>query len=408
MKVYRSVSADLETETRQYVAACNKKQEEVTMKKNSTIISLLLAICLLISAAAFAEEAHTEPVAIKDPSNEPWYSLPDFETILDAEGKFPLKENGEKYKIGMSIPTLQEEAWQVQLDMIEKDAAARNYDAVVLVANNDADRQIQQLESLAAQKCDVIWVGAHDASVLGPVITQIAEMGIPVVAQTRLPINCPIAYCVNTDNTVLGNLTSDFVVNQLGITSGNFVFLKGDASQITDVPQLFAGELKYIQPYIDSGDINVVLEQNCTDWKAEEAMKHAESALALTDNNIDVFVCMNDGIASGVISVLEQKGLAGDVVVTGMDSEGAALRRVKEGTQSMTIYKDINEVVQELTNCCMAAVLNVKPHQLPNYNFDNGYGQIPVVSLGATVITKDNMEEVLKDTYIDLDAVLAE
>ena len=56
----------------------------------------------------------------------------------------------------------------------------------------------------------------------------------------------------------------------------------------------------------------------------------------------------------------------------------------------------------------MAAVLNVKPHQLPNYNFDNGYGQIPVVSLGATVITKDNMEEVLKDSYIDLDAVLAE
>ncbi len=28
-----------------------------------------------------------------------------------------------------------------------------------------------------------------------------------------------------------------------------------------------------IQQYVDSGDINIVLEQNCEDWKAEEAMK---------------------------------------------------------------------------------------------------------------------------------------
>ena len=130
----------------------------------------------------------------------------------------------------------------------------------------------------------------------------------------------------NTDNTVLGTLHSEYIVHTLGITSGNFVILKGDARQITDVPQIYAGMMTEIQPYVDSGDIKIVLEQNCTDWKAEEAMKHAESALTLTNNEVDVFVCMNDGIASGVIAVLEQKGLAGKVIVTGMDSEGAALR----------------------------------------------------------------------------------
>ena len=163
-----------------------------------------------------------------------------------------------------------------------------------------------------------------------------------------------------------------------------------------------------IQQYVDSGDINIVLEQNCEDWKAEEAMKHAESALTLADNDIDVFMCMNDSIASGVISVLEQKGLAGKVVVTGMDSEGAALKRVMEGTQSMTIYKDITQMVQELANSCLAAKLNVKPHIEPNYNTNNGYGNIPTISMGASVITKDNMAEVLEGSYIDLDEVLAE
>ena len=349
-----------------------------------------------------------DPVPITDPSKEAWANLPEFDSILQEDGKWPLKENGEKYKIGMSMPTVQEEVWQIQMTLIEEDAEKRGYEAVILVADNDADRQIQQLQSLAAQGVDAIWVGAHDASMLGPVLTEIAEMGIPVVSQTRLPVDCPVAYHCNTDNTLLGQLHSQYIVDTLGITSGNFVILKGDARQITDVPQIYAGMMTDIQQYVDSGDINIVLEQNCEDWKAEEAMKHAESALTLADNDIDVFMCMNDSIASGVISVLEQRGVAGKVVVTGMDSEGAALKRVMEGTQSMTIYKDITQMVQELANSCLAAKLNVKPHIEPNYNTNNGYGNIPTISMGASVITKDNMAEVLEGSYIDLDEVLAE
>lgn len=341
-----------------------------------------------------------------DESSATGGDLPAFETILQEDGKWPLKEDGSMYKIGMSIPTVQEEIWQLQQTLIEEDAAARGYEAVIQVANNDADKQIQQLQSLASQGVDGIWVGAHDASLLGPVITEISEMGIPVVSQTRLPVDCPIAYHLNTDNTVLGEIHSDYIVNQLEITSGNFVILKGDARQITDVPQMYNGMMTYIQPYVDSGDINIVLEQNCEDWKAEEAMKHAESALTLSNNDIDVFVCMNDGIASGVISVLEQKGLAGEVVVTGMDCEIAALKRVEAGTQWMTIYKDIPQMIRELANACLAAKLNVQPNLEPNYIMDNGYGDIPTISMGAELVTKDNMKDVLENSYIDLDEVL--
>lgn len=407
------------------------------MKKMTRILAMILVMCMLLMTGCSQESpedttpqgemeenvgnntadsgtddaeatSSNDPVPITDPSKEAWANLPEFDSILQEDGKWPLKENGEKYKIGMSMPTVQEEVWQIQMTLIEEDAEKRGYEAVILVADNDADRQIQQLQSLAAQGVDAIWVGAHDASMLGPVLTEIAEMGIPVVSQTRLPVDCPVAYHCNTDNTLLGQLHSQYIVDTLGITSGNFVILKGDARQITDVPQIYAGMMTDIQQYVDSGDINIVLEQNCEDRKAEEAMKHAESALTLADNDIDVFMCMNDSIASGVISVLEQKGLAGKVVVTGMDSEGAALKRVMEGTQSMTIYKDITQMVQELANSCLAAKLNVKPHIEPNYNTNNGYGNIPTISMGASVITKDNMAEVLEGSYIDLDEVLAE
>lgn len=348
-----------------------------------------------------------EPVVITNPENEDWYNLPEFDTILEADGTFPVKENGEKFVLGISLPTVQEEPWQLCYNLFEEYGTAMGVEVRLQVADNDADRQIQQLQSLAAQGVDAICIGAHDASVLGPVVTEIVEMGIPVVSNTRLPVDCPVTYHVNTNNETLGNCHSEYIVNTLGITSGNIVILKGDARQITDVPQIYNGMMRDIQQYIDSGDINVVLEQNCVDWKAEEAMKHAESALTLANNDIDAFICMNDGIASGVIAVLEQKGLAGQIVVTGMDCEGSALRRVAAGTQSMTIFKDQTELVEEWINSAMAAVMNVKPNIEPNCNINNGYGNVPTISLGATTVTKDNMEKLLEGTYIDLDAVLS-
>ncbi len=39
------------------------------------------------------------------------------------------------------------------------------------------------------------------------------------------------------------------------------MILKGDARQITDVPQIYAGMMTDIQQYVDSSDINIVLEQ---------------------------------------------------------------------------------------------------------------------------------------------------
>ncbi len=102
---------------------------------------------------------------------------------MQEDGKWPLKENGEKYKIGMSMPTVQEEVWQIQMTLIEEDAEKRGYEAVILVADNDADRQIQQLQSLAAQGVDAIWVGAHDASMLGPVLLKLLRWEFPLSAR---------------------------------------------------------------------------------------------------------------------------------------------------------------------------------------------------------------------------------
>lgn len=73
----------------------------------------------------------------------------------------------------------------------------------------------------------------------------------------------------------------------------------------------------------------------------------------------------NDGMAGGVVSVLEKKGLSGKVVVTGQEAELDALQRIAEGKQTMTVYKPIirlaNRAVEAAIKLANKATLDTSP-----------------------------------------------
>ena len=80
-------------------------------------------------------------------------------------------------------------------------------------------------------------------------------------------------------------------------------------------------------------------------------------------------VASNDGTAGGSISALETKNLAGKVLVTGQDAEKAALQRIAEGKQSMTIYKPITPLANGAVE---AAVKLYKKEKLDTVDFEAG------------------------------------
>src|SRR5947199_4073518 len=100
-------------------------------------------------------------------------------------------------------------------------------------------------------------------------------------------------------------------------------------------------QLEVLQPALDKGDIKIVAEQFINDWRNDLALNFAENALTSQNDNIKAFVVSNDGMAGGVVSALEKKGLAGKILVTGQDAQIDALQRIAEGKQTMTVYKPI-------------------------------------------------------------------
>ena len=164
-------------------------------------------------------------------------------------------------------------------------------------------------------------------------------------------------------------------------------------------------QLVVLQSAIDKKDIKIVADNFITDWRPDEALRMAENALTRNNDDIQAFVVSNDGMAGGVISALEKKGLAGKIIVTGQDAQLDALQRIAEGKQSMTVYKPI----APLANAALEAAIKLaKKEKLDTKPFMNDAlkKEIQAILLEVTTVDKANlMETVIKDGWAKFEDV---
>lgn len=300
-------------------------------------------------------------------------------------------------KIGISLPTQREERWVLDKESFEKKAAETGIEIALQIADNDAARQQSQCENLIAQEIDVLILAPHDGEAAKNIVEIAHEAGIPVISYDRLVLNAEVDLYVTFDQFRIGQLMGEYMAEHLD--KGNIVVLSGDPGDNTSVP-LKQGALSAIQDKIDSGDYKVVLEQECKDWQPSEALKHMEQALTAADNDIQGVIAPNDGTAGGVIQALASQGLAGTVIVTGQDSEVDAIKRIIEGTQSMTVFFDVRDLAGAAFDAAIKMANGEDPGATGSEN--NGKIDVPVLEFPPSQVTKDNYQALLIDSgYMD-------
>ena len=299
-------------------------------------------------------------------------------------------DSKDKIVIGYALKTLQEEFWQNATAELEKVAADHDVELIVQVANGDTSLQVSQIENLMTQGVDVLMISAVDATALTQVSEDARNQGIPLVHYDSDPTGVYADVYIGFDNFTQGVSIVE-VLSDMNV-DGNYVFLHGDKAGDTTAT-IVNGEKSVLQERIDSGAINIVAEQWCKDWKAEEAQAHMENALSANSNNIQAVVCMNDGIASGTINALQAQGLAGKVPVTGMDGELTAFQRIVKGTQTSTLFKPARE---RSIQAIETAIALAKGEKLTGYETINfGANDVIWVKSSGIVVTKDNIDEVV-------------
>jgi len=300
----------------------------------------------------------------------------------------------DKPEIGFCIDDLRVERWSRDRDYFV--AAATKLGAKVSVQSADASeaRQISQIENLISRGVDVIVIVPFNSKTLGNVVAEAHKAGIKVVSYDRLILDADVDAYISFDNEKVGELQAQGVFNAQ--PKGNY-FLLGGAPTDNNAKMLREGQLKILKPAIDRGDVKIVGQQWVPEWSAATALRITEDALTANNNKIDAIVASNDGTAGGAIQALAAQKMAGKVPVSGQDADLAAVKRVIAGTQTMTVYKPLKLIAGEAAKLAVDLAKGDKPSY--NAKYDNGKKQVDTVLLQPTLLTKSNVDVVIKDGF---------
>jgi D-xylose transport system substrate-binding protein len=156
-------------------------------------------------------------------------------------------ENGKR--ICVSWRHFQEERWRIDEAGIKSVLGPAGYTYVSADAQGDPQKQMTDVDSLLASKCDAAIILAQDSSAIMPAIAQAKAANVPVIAYD-VPVDSPDVTFVSFDNVAVGREMANAMVKVKD--SGNWALIEGDASMA--IINLFRqGQMEVIKPLIDKG-----------------------------------------------------------------------------------------------------------------------------------------------------------
>lgn len=380
------------------------------MKKT---LALILAACMSLSLVACGGGAGSNPgTSGSQPSGGSQSSGSQSTPGGDAASK----------TVGIAMPTQSLERWNRDGAYLDEQFKAAGYNTIVTYSDNKNEQQVNDIQNMLSQGVDLLIIAAIDGNGLNTVMNDAGASNIPVIAYDRLIMNDNVSYYVSFDNYTVGKLQGTYVKDTLDLDNAagpfNIEFTGGDPAD-NNAPFFFNGAMDTLKPYIDSGKLNVVSGQTefsvvgTEQWKTEAALNRAQNVLASyysDGTKLDAWLCSNDSTALGVTQAVTSDYAGGNsVIITGQDGDVANLRNIKDGVQSMTVYKAVaNEAVVTLD--LAKAILDGKTADASlisasSWGLDCAFdtesyettpgNKCPSFLLVPDVVTADNMEEKL-------------
>jgi D-xylose transport system substrate-binding protein len=310
--------------------------------------------------------------------------------------------------IGLSFSDFTLERWVREAEEMTELARSAGAEVIVQEANHDPKVQNDQIENMVLQGADVILIVAEDGAAAATAVNAATEAGVKCIAYDRLIKSPNNAVYISFDNVEVGRAQARGVLAVKD--SGKFALLGGSPTDNNAV-LVRKGQMEVVQPYIDSGQIEIVADQWVPNWDTAEALKIMENMLTATNNQIEAVVASNDSTALGAIEALRAQGLAGKVPISAQDATAAGCNAVAKGDLSVTVYKDIRKLVPLSIDIALKLakgepVEGLQDFSLAELTGENLQGTVPCKFLEVVGATKDNLYEVIvKSGYQSYDDV---
>lgn len=283
------------------------------MKKAlKTLIAILTISCLVLTGCGSAA----------DPKPE-------------AEGEQTETEAEEKdgYVIGFSNASVSN-SWRVKMrDMLMEEADTLGVTIVETDANDDANTQISNIESLLQRDIDAIIITPCVEDAVNPAIEEAYASGIPVILFDRTAstedYNHFVGWTDENNGAACAQLIVDALTEKYGEPKGKIVALDSIAGSGTDNGQK-AGQESVFSQY---PDIEIIARQY-TDFEESKGKSAMEDFLSkFGPGEIDAVISQDGGVTLAAWDAIVEADRADEgIIIVNADGINGVCKMVKEGT----------------------------------------------------------------------------
>ena len=243
-------------------------------------------------------------------------------------------EKKDKYVIGMSQCNLGE-PWRVAMNDQIAMAAEKHPEFEVIFADaaQDNSKQIADIENFVQMGVDLIITSPNEATPLTNAVSAAYDAGIPVILLDRKIDGDKYTQFIGADNVDMGRIAGEYIADTLLPDGGKVCEIKGleGTSGGIDRDNGFREGIK-------KNDKIEIVSVNNADWIREKAITVAEEMLQ-TNDEIDLFLALNDPMAEGAYIAAKNAGREKDILFVGFDglpTPDGGIRSVMDGRLSMT------------------------------------------------------------------------
>jgi len=336
------------------------------MKKALSIMAMLAMVTVLggCSSSKPAEEAKTEEAKAEVQESE--------------EAEAPAETADDAKKIGFAMYNVSEFTVLMR-DGIQAECDERGAELIVLEAGYDAATQLNQVENLITQGCDAIVLAPVDADALVPAVDMCEEANVPLsVVNCALNTDKPYYY-VGPNDVQAGEVETQYMMDTLG-GKGNILVFQCKIGTSYEI-QRTEGIQNVLEKYPDVK----VLAMDSANGNRDEGVDLMENWFETYGDQIDGIISQNDGMAMGIIQVLQANG-KGDIPVIGVDAIEDALVAIDNGELLGTVYQDGDLEGRNAVKLAFDLIEGNPPEDYINM-------------IEMTLVTKDNAAELLSTVY---------
>lgn len=377
-------------------------------------LALLTTACLLAGCSGGGGKTSTPETSAKTEVAASGDTTAEQSKAENKSGEKPPVSKGDM--IGVSMTSRSAERWLRDGNTLEADLTAAGYQVDLQYADSKPEMQVQQIENMILKGCKVLIVAPVDNSALSSVLATAKENGIVVINYDLGIVGTDdIDYFVGFDNSKVGTMQANAIVEQLGLDQGAegpfYIELVAGSLAEANCYMYFEGAMEVFKPYMDAGKLVVksgqtTIEQ-CTvvDWKLELLTARLDNLLTTYYSDgtlLDAVLSPSDYLSGPIATRLESFGYgSGDMpmpVITGNDATESVCKMIATGEVYMSVFKD----TRLLSTACLYIIDALAEGRAPEVNdvYKPDIYEIPTIFVPMESITKENLKEVVVDSGI--------